>query len=106
MPWAGYNYEDAIVVSERLVYENLFSSIHIEKLEIEIEDNDRGPDYVTRDLPESTAEKYRLRNLDENGLVYIGVYVQPGDALVGKLSPKRRENTYGRLLEELFGDAT
>jgi len=106
MPWAGYNYEDAIVVSERLVYENLFTSIHIEKLEIEIEDSDRGPDYVTRDLPESNAEKYRLRNLDENGLVYIGVYVQPGDALVGKLSPKRRENTYGRLLEELFGDAT
>lgn len=106
MPWGGYNYEDAIVVSERLVYENIFTSIHIEKLEIEIEDNDRGPDYVTRDLPESSAEKYRLRNLDENGLVYIGAYVQPGDAIVGKLSPKRRDNTYGRLLEELFGDAT
>lgn len=104
MPWGGYNYEDAIVISERLVYENLFTSIHIEKLEIEIEENDRGPDYVTRDLPETTSEKYRLRNLDENGLVYIGVYVQPGDAIVGKLSPRRRENTYGRLLEELFGD--
>jgi DNA-directed RNA polymerase subunit beta len=106
MPWAGYNYEDAIVVSERLVYENIFTSIHIEKLEIEIEDNDKGPDYITRDLPESNAEKYRLRNLDENGLVYIGAYVQTGDAVLGKLSPKRRENTYGRLLEELFGDAT
>lgn len=104
MPWGGYNYEDAIVISERLVYENLFTSIHIEKLEIEIEENDRGPDYVTRDLPETTSEKYRLRNLDENGLVYVGVYVQPGDAIVGKLSPRRRENTYGRLLEELFGD--
>lgn len=106
MPWGGYNYEDAIVVSERLVYENIFTSIHIEKLEIEIEDNDKGPDYITRDLPESSAEKYRLRNLDENGLVYIGSYVQTGDAILGKLSPKRRENTYGRLLEELFGDAT
>lgn len=106
MPWAGYNYEDAIVVSERLVYENIFTSIHIEKLEIEIEDNDKGLDYITRDLPESSAEKYRLRNLDENGLVYIGSYVQTGDAVLGKLSPKRRENTYGRLLEELFGDAT
>jgi DNA-directed RNA polymerase subunit beta len=106
MPWAGYNYEDAIVVSERLVYENIFTSIHIEKLEIEIDDNDKGPDYITRDLPESSAEKYRLRNLDENGLVYIGAYVQTGDAVLGKLSPKRRENTYGRLLEELFGDAT
>jgi len=104
MPWGGFNYEDAIVVSERLVYENIFTSIHIEKLEVEIEDNDRGPDYITRDLPESSAEKYRLRNLDENGLVYIGAYVQPGDAIIGKLSPKRRENTYGRLLEELFGD--
>lgn len=106
MPWNGFNYEDAIVISERLVYENIFTSIHIEKLEIEIEDNDRGADYVTRDLPESSAEKYRLRNLDENGLVYIGAYVKPGDVIVGKLSPKRRENTYGRLLEELFGDAT
>jgi DNA-directed RNA polymerase subunit beta len=106
MPWNGYNYEDAIVVSERLVYENIFTSIHIEKLEVEIEDNERGPDYVTTDLPESDSERYRLRNLDQNGLVYIGSYVQPGDAIVGKLSPKRRETTYGRLLEDLFGDAT
>jgi DNA-directed RNA polymerase subunit beta len=104
MPWAGYNYEDAVIISERLVYENIFTSIHIEKLEVEIQNHDRGPDYITRDIPEINEEKHKLRNLDENGIVYVGVYIQPGDALVGKLSPKRRDNTYGRLLEELFGD--
>nr|YP_009550798.1 RNA polymerase subunit beta [Eustigmatophyceae sp. Mont 10/10-1w]QAA11731.1 RNA polymerase subunit beta [Eustigmatophyceae sp. Mont 10/10-1w] len=104
MPWGGYNYEDAVVVSERLVYENVFTSVHVEKLEVEIQNHDRGPDYITREIPEINEEKYKLRNLDENGIVYVGAYVQPGDALVGKLSPKRRDNTYGRLLEELFGD--
>nr|YP_009551079.1 RNA polymerase subunit beta [Pseudellipsoidion edaphicum]QAA12013.1 RNA polymerase subunit beta [Pseudellipsoidion edaphicum] len=103
MPWGGYNYEDAIVISERMVYENIFTSIHIEKLQIEVRDNDRGPDYLTRDLPEPKTESYRLRNLDKNGLVYVGVYVQPGDIIVGKLSPKRKDNAYYKLLEEVFG---
>lgn len=103
MPWGGYNYEDAIVISERMVYENLFTSIHIEKLQIEVRDNDRGPDLLTKDLPEPITETYRLRNLDNNGLIYVGVHVQPGDVIVGKLSPKRKDNKYYKLLEEVFG---
>ena len=104
MPWEGYNYEDAFVVSERLIYDDLFTSIHIEKFEIEIRQTKLGMEEITRDLP--NASEASLRNLDENGIVNIGAWVDSGDILVGKLTPKG-ESDYppeGKLLRAIFGE--
>jgi DNA-directed RNA polymerase subunit beta len=102
MPWSGYNYEDAIVVSERLVYENVFTSIHLEKLDCVVEDGDPASEIVTRDL--TGVHPHTIRYLDENGLVYKGAYVQPGDILVGKLTPRKGvDEPYNRLLAAIFG---
>ena len=86
LPWEGGNYEDAIVISERLVREDLFTSIHIEKHEIEARDTKLGPEEITRDIPNVGEES--LRNLDEDGIIYEGAEVTPGDILVGKITPK------------------
>src|SRR5207244_2191581 len=86
LPWEGGNYEDAIVISERLVKDDLFTSIHIEKHEIEDRDTQLGPEEITRDIPNVGEES--LRNLDEDGLIYEGAEVKPGDILVGKITPK------------------
>jgi DNA-directed RNA polymerase subunit beta len=104
MPWEGYNYEDAFVVSERLIYQDLFTSIHIEKFEIEVRQTKLGLEEVTRDLP--NVSETSVRHLDENGIVNIGAWVESGDILVGKLTPKG-ESDYppeGKLLRAIFGE--
>ena len=104
MPWEGYNYEDAFVVSERLIYQDLFTSIHIEKFEIEIRQTKLGLEEVTKDLP--NVSEASIRHLDENGIVNIGAWVESGDILVGKLTPKG-ESDYppeGKLLRAIFGE--
>jgi DNA-directed RNA polymerase subunit beta len=104
MPWEGYNYEDAFVISERLIYDDLYTSLHIEKFEIEVRQTKLGMEEVTRDLP-NTSE-HSIRNLDDNGIVKIGTWVDSGDILVGKLTPKG-ESDYppeGKLLRAIFGE--
>ena len=104
MPWEGYNYEDAFVISERLVYQDLYTSLHIEKFEIDIRQTKLGMEEVTRELP--NASEYSIRNLDKNGIIKIGTWVEPGDTLVGKLTPKG-ESDYppeGKLLRAIFGE--
>lgn len=86
MPWEGYNYEDAILISERLVRDDVYTSIHIEEYEIEARDTKVGPEEITREVPNVSEES--LKNLDEFGIIKIGSEVQPGDILVGKVSPK------------------
>ena len=103
-PWEGGNYEDAIVISERLVREDLFTSIHIEKHEIEARDTKLGPEEITRDIPNVGEES--LRNLDEDGIIYEGAEVTPGDILVGKITPKGETELTAeeRLLRAIFGE--
>jgi len=86
LPWRGYNFEDAILVSEKLVKDDYYTSIHIEEYEIEARDTKLGPEEVTRDIP-NISESF-LRNLDESGVIRIGAVVKPGDILVGKVTPK------------------
>jgi hypothetical protein len=86
MSWEGGNYEDAILISENLVREDKFTSIHIEKHEIEARDTKLGPEEITRDIPNVGEDA--LRNLDEEGIIYVGAEVGPGDILVGKITPK------------------
>lgn len=86
MPWNGYNYEDSILLSERIVADDVFTSIHIEEFEVAARDTKLGPEEITRDIPNVAEEA--LRNLDEAGIIYIGAEVQPGDILVGKITPK------------------
>ncbi|MEQ1615492.1 MAG: DNA-directed RNA polymerase subunit beta, partial [Hyphomicrobiaceae bacterium] len=86
MPWMGYNFEDSILMSERVVSEDVFTSIHIEEFEAMARDTKLGPEEVTRDIPNVSEEA--LKNLDEAGIVYIGAELQPGDILVGKITPK------------------
>ena len=88
MTWDGYNFEDAIVISEELVKNDTYTSIHIEEFDIEIRETKLGREEFTRDIP-NVSEKM-LRNLDENGIVRVGTYVEPGDILVGKVSPKSK----------------
>ena len=86
MPWRGYNFEDAILVSERLVKDDYYTSIHIEEFDIEARDTKLGPEEITRDIP-NVSESF-LNDLDEAGIIRIGAYVKPGDVLVGKVTPK------------------
>ena len=104
MSWEGGNYEDAIVLSDRLVREDLFTSIHIEKHELESRDTKLGPEEITRDIPNVGEES--LKDLDEDGIVYIGAEVQPGDILVGKITPKGETELTAeeRLLRAIFGE--
>jgi DNA-directed RNA polymerase subunit beta len=104
MSWEGGNYEDAIVVSERLEREDLFTSIHIEKHELESRDTKLGPEEITRDIPNVGEDS--LKDLDEDGVVYIGAEVQPGDILVGKITPKGETELTAeeRLLRAIFGE--
>jgi DNA-directed RNA polymerase subunit beta len=104
MPWRGYNFEDAIVVSEKLVKEDYYTSIHIEEFEIEARDTKLGPEEVTRDIP-NIAEAF-LRNLDESGIIRIGASVKPGDILVGKVTPKGETQLTPeeKLLRAIFGE--
>jgi DNA-directed RNA polymerase subunit beta len=104
MPWRGYNFEDAIVVSEKLVKDDYYTSIHIEEFEIEARDTKLGPEEITRDIP-NIAETF-LRNLDESGIIRIGASVKPGDILVGKVTPKGETQLTPeeKLLRAIFGE--
>ncbi len=104
MFWEGGNFEDAILISERVVREDLFTSIHIEKHEIEARDTKLGPEEITRDIPNVGEEG--LKNLDERGIIYVGAEVGPGDILVGKITPKGETELTAeeRLLRAIFGE--
>ncbi len=104
MPWNGYNFEDSILISERVVKEDVFTSIHIEEFEIMARDTKLGPEEITRDIPNVGEEG--LRNLDEAGIVYIGAEVHPGDILVGKITPKGESpmTPEEKLLRAIFGE--
>ena len=104
MPWRGYNFEDAILVSEKLVQEDYFTSIHIEELEIEARDTKLGPEEITRDIP-NVSESF-LRDLDEAGIIRIGATVKPGDVLIGKVTPKGETQLTPeeKLLRAIFGE--
>ena len=104
MPWNGYNYEDSILLSERIVSDDVFTSIHIEEFEVMARDTKLGPEEITRDIPNVSEEA--LRNLDEAGIVYIGAEVGPGDILVGKITPKGESpmTPEEKLLRAIFGE--
>ncbi len=105
LAWDGYNFEDAIIISEELVQNDVFTSIHIEEFDIEIRETKLGREEFTRDIP-NVSEK-QLRNLDENGIVRVGTFVRPGDILVGKVSPKSKTELTPeeKLLHAIFGRA-
>jgi len=104
MPWKGYNFEDAIVISERVVREDVFTSIHIDEYVLEVRDTKRGLEELTSDIPNVSEEA--TKNLDENGLIRIGANVQPGDILIGKITPKGESDPSPeeKLLRAIFGD--
>jgi DNA-directed RNA polymerase subunit beta len=104
MPWEGYNFEDAILVSEKLIRDDCFTSIHIEELEIQVRDTKRGPEEITKEIPNVGEEA--LKNLDEDGIVRIGARIQAGDILVGKVTPKGETelSPEERLLRAIFGE--
>ncbi len=104
MPWEGYNYEDAILISERLVIDDVYTSIHIEKYEIEARQTKLGPEEITREIPNVGEDA--LRQLDENGIIRIGAWVDSGDILVGKVTPKGESDQppEEKLLRAIFGE--
>jgi len=104
MPWKGYNFEDAIVISERIVREDIFTSVHIEEFVLEVRDTKRGVEELTNDIPNVSAEA--TKDLDENGLIRIGAEVKEGDILIGKITPKGESDPTPeeKLLRAIFGD--
>ena len=104
MPWNGYNFEDSILLSERIVRDDVFTSIHLEEFEVMARDTKLGPEEITRDIPNVSEEA--LRNLDEAGITYIGAEVGPGDILVGKITPKGESpmTPEEKLLRAIFGE--
>ena len=104
MPWEGYNYEDAILLSEKIVKEDIYTSIHIEEYECDARDTKLGPEEITRDIPNVAEEA--LRDLDDRGIICIGAEVRPGDILVGKVTPKGETELTAeeRLLRAIFGE--
>jgi len=104
MPWEGYNYEDAILISERLVQEDVYTSIHVEKFEIEARQTKLGPEEITREIPNVGEDA--LRQLDETGIIRIGAWVESGDILVGKVTPKGESDQppEEKLLRAIFGE--
>ena len=104
MPWGGYNFEDAILISERAVKEDLFTSLHIEEFELQVRDTKRGVEEVTREIPNVGEEA--LKNLDEDGVIYPGARVRPGDIMVGKVTPKGETelSPEEKLLRAIFGE--
>nr|QKV47078.1 RNA polymerase beta subunit [Tectaria decurrens] len=105
MPWEGYNFEDAVLINERLIYEDIFTSFHIERHEVEVCATNQGPERVTKQIPQ--LDSHTLRHLDDNGLVESGSWVEAGDALVGKLTPQEGADSSrapeGRLLQAISG---
>jgi DNA-directed RNA polymerase subunit beta len=104
MPWEGYNYEDAILINERLVYDDVYTSIHIEKYEIEARQTKLGPEEITREIPNVSEDS--LRQLDEQGIIRTGAWVEAGDILVGKVTPKGESDQppEEKLLRAIFGE--
>jgi DNA-directed RNA polymerase subunit beta len=104
MPWRGYNFEDAILVSEKLVRDDYYTSIHIEELEVEARDTKLGPEEITRDIP--NISENMLRDLDDSGIIRIGAQVKPGSFLVGKVTPKGETQLTAeeKLLRAIFGE--
>jgi DNA-directed RNA polymerase subunit beta len=104
MPWRGYNFEDAMLVSERLVRDDYYTSIHIEEFEVESRDTKMGPEEITRDIPNVSEDA--MRELDDSGIIRIGAYVKPGDILVGKVTPKGETQLTPeeKLLRAIFGE--
>jgi DNA-directed RNA polymerase subunit beta len=104
MPWQGYNFEDAIVISEKVVREDIFTSIHIEEFELEVRDTKRGEEELTAEIPNVSEET--VKNLDENGIVQVGTEVKEGDILIGKITPKGESDPTPeeKLLRAIFGD--
>ena len=104
MPWMGYNFEDAILLSERLVYDDVYTSLHIEQFEIEARETKLGREVITRDIPNLSEKAFR--DLDENGIIRNGAYVAPGDILVGKVTPKGEQDLTPeyKLLHSIFGE--
>ena len=104
MPWRGYNFEDAILISEKLVREDYYTSVHIEEFEIEARDTKLGPEEITRDIP--NVSEHALRDLDESGVIRIGAQIKHGDILVGKVTPKGETQLTPeeKLLRAIFGE--
>lgn len=104
MPWNGYNFEDAILLSEKLIKNDVFTSIHIEEYEVTARDTKLGPEEITRDIPNVGDEA--LKNLDRNGVIRVGAEVKPGDILVGKITPKSETELAPeeKLLRAIFGE--
>jgi DNA-directed RNA polymerase subunit beta len=104
MPWRGYNFEDAVIVSERLIHKDIFSSVHIERFELQVRDTKRGSEEVTREIPNVSEEA--ISHLDEKGIVMIGAEIEAGDILVGKVTPKGETelSPEERLLRAIFGE--
>ncbi|MDE0472077.1 MAG: DNA-directed RNA polymerase subunit beta [Ekhidna sp.] len=104
MPWQGYNFEDAIVISERVVREDIFTSIHVEEFELEVRDTKRGEEEFTSEIPNVSEEA--VKNLDENGIIHIGAEIKEGDILIGKITPKGESDPTPeeKLLRAIFGD--
>nr|AYR06278.1 RNA polymerase beta subunit [Renouxia sp.] len=104
MPWEGYNYEDAFLISERLVYEDIYTSVHIERYELECRQTKLGPEEITREIP--NVSESSTSQLDDNGIVAIGSWVESGDILVGKITPKGEADQLpeGKLLRAIFGE--
>jgi DNA-directed RNA polymerase subunit beta len=104
MPWQGYNFEDAIVISERVVREDIFTSIHIEEFQLEVRDTKRGEEELTSEIPNVSEEA--VRNLDENGIIRTGAEIKEGDILIGKITPKGESDPTPeeKLLRAIFGD--
>ncbi len=104
MPWRGFNFEDAIIISEKLLAEDTYTSIHVEEFDVEVRDTKRGVEEITREIPNVSEDI--IRNLDENGIIRVGAWVEPGDFLVGKVTPKGETelSPEERLLRAIFGE--
>ena len=104
MPWKGYNFEDAIVISEKVVRDDVFTSLHIDEYSIDVRDTKLGMEELTNDIPNVSEEA--TSNLDENGMIRVGAEVKPGDILIGKITPKGESDPTPeeKLLRAIFGD--
>ena len=104
MPWQGYNFEDAIVISEKVVREDIYTSIHIDEYELEVRDTKRGEEELTSEIPNVSEEA--IKNLDDNGVIRIGAEIKEGDILIGKITPKGESDPTPeeKLLRAIFGD--
>ena len=104
MPWKGYNFEDAIVISEKVVQQDMFTSIHVDEYLLEVRDTKRGLEELTADIPNVSEEA--TKDLDENGIIRIGAHIKPGDIMIGKITPKGESDPSPeeKLLRAIFGD--